>query len=126
VDAVSVDNGSRSCNKYYFAATTLCAFHYITCAVAMWVAEHLGLSKPVKVPIKGTSPAYSDTPRNPLIHRNVSDLMVFVVTSSISIGSLNLSLMLNSVGFYQVTRSCDVCYAVLSAEILRFCRLRSF
>lgn len=68
----------------FLYATTLCGFHYITTAVAMWGAEHMGFSKPAKIPLK--------------------DLSSLVVAASMSLASLNLSLMLNSVGFYQISK----------------------
>jgi hypothetical protein len=92
---------------FVVAATTLCGFHYITTAMAMWGAEHLGVSKPAHIPLRGTQP--SAAAASPLAHTPnawlaIADLAGLVVASSVSLASLNLSLMLNSVGFYQVQR----------------------
>ena len=43
------------------------------------------------------------SPRTPLLHPN-PDLAIFTATANASIISLNLSLMLNAVGFYQVAK----------------------
>jgi hypothetical protein len=45
--------------RAFVAATTLCGFHYITTAMAMWGAEHLGVSKPAHIPLSGTQPSIS-------------------------------------------------------------------
>jgi solute carrier family 35, member E3 len=65
-------------------ATTLCALHYLVCAVYMWVLQAMGTVKRVDVPLK--------------------DLVMFTVAANISIASLNISLLVNSVGFYQIAK----------------------
>lgn len=65
-------------------ATTLCAMHYLVCTVSMWTSQGMGLVKRVEIPF--------------------ADLVLFTVTANASIVSLNLSLMINSVGFYQIAK----------------------
>eukprot|EP00891_Asterochloris_glomerata_P006769 jgi/Astpho2/6769/Aster-07215 len=66
------------------AATTLCAFHYLVCSLSIWVTQSLGGVKRVALPMQ--------------------DLLLFTATANLSIVSLNLSLMLNPVGFYQIAK----------------------
>ncbi|KAK9807322.1 hypothetical protein WJX73_001596 [Symbiochloris irregularis] len=66
-------------------ATTLCALHYLACSLSIWVTQHITGGKPIaRLPFK--------------------DLAVFIVTANLSIVSLNLSLMINSVSFYQIAK----------------------
>mmetsp|Transcript_17326 Transcript_17326/g.51879 ORF Transcript_17326/g.51879 Transcript_17326/m.51879 type:complete len:373 (-) Transcript_17326:506-1624(-) len=65
-------------------ATTLCALHYLTCSLSIWVTQTMGYTKKVALPY--------------------GDLALFVATANTSIVTLNLSLMLNKVGFYQIAK----------------------
>ncbi|CAK0784935.1 hypothetical protein CVIRNUC_008140 [Coccomyxa viridis] len=65
-------------------ATTLCALHYMACSVSIWTTQALGGVKKVTLPF--------------------ADLLLFTATANLSIVSLNLSLMLNRVGFYQIAK----------------------
>lgn len=72
-------------NGYAFRfATTLCALHYLACSLSIWATERITGGRKVKLPLK--------------------DLAIFTVTANTSIVTLNLSLMLNSVGFYQIAK----------------------
>jgi len=68
----------------YVFATTLCAFHFLSCAVSIWVAQVMG---------------FADRARMPL-----GDTILFSVVANVSIASLNVSLLVNSVGFYQIAK----------------------
>eukprot|EP00884_Botryococcus_braunii_P023126 jgi/Botrbrau1/9498/Bobra.0252s0113.1 len=66
-------------------ATTLCALHYFACTAAMGLIQ----------------------PRSKIAPRRripLSDLMLFTLVADLSIISLNTSLMLNPVGFYQIAK----------------------
>lgn len=65
-------------------ATTLTALHFLVCTVAIWIVQVLGYLKPATMPGK--------------------DLVLFTVVADISILTLNLSLMLNTVSFYQIAK----------------------
>lgn len=65
-------------------ATTLCALHYLTSFLYTWSSVALGFTKKATMPWK--------------------DLVVFTATANVSIASLNMSLMLNKVGFYQIAK----------------------
>lgn len=70
---------------YGFVFTTsLCAFHFLTCAFSSWLAQ-----------IYWNSPG----PKLPLW-----ESIYFAIVSNVSVGSLNLSLLVNTVGFYQVAK----------------------
>ncbi|KAG2433591.1 hypothetical protein HYH02_012522 [Chlamydomonas schloesseri] len=69
--------------KFVFA-TTLCAFHFLTCGASVRIMEAVGIGKRAAMPLK--------------------DCLVFAVIASVSIASLNLSLLVNSVGFYQISK----------------------
>eukprot|EP00878_Enallax_costatus_P023276 GHUV01024747.1.p1 GENE.GHUV01024747.1~~GHUV01024747.1.p1 ORF type:complete len:159 (+),score=25.79 GHUV01024747.1:520-996(+) len=64
-------------------ATTLCGLHFMACASSIWLVQMLGLAKRAYIPW--------------------ADVLRFAVVANISIASLNLSLLVNSVGFYQVS-----------------------
>lgn len=66
------------------AATSLCAFHYLSCALSMWVAQLLGAAEKAKMPL--------------------ADSLLFSLVANISIASLNISLLVNTVGFYQIAK----------------------
>lgn len=66
----------------YYAATTLTGFHFIVTALVGWVSNATGLSVSKYVPFW--------------------ELFWFSIVANLSITGMNLSLMLNSVGFYQV------------------------
>ena len=67
---------------FFFAATTLTGLHFVTTTLMTIVFRWLGLSQPSQLP--------------------VADLIKFVIFSNLSIVGMNVSLMWNSVGFYQV------------------------
>ncbi|PSC69736.1 UDP-galactose transporter 2 [Micractinium conductrix] len=71
-------------NFGYHYATTLTALHFLVCAIAIWFAQRGGYIKPTTMPF--------------------NDLMLFTVIADISILTLNLSLMLNTVSFYQIAK----------------------
>ncbi|KAI7840628.1 hypothetical protein COHA_005650 [Chlorella ohadii] len=68
----------------YHFATTLTALHFLVCAVAIWFAQRAGKIKQTSMPF--------------------NDLMLFTIVADISILTLNLSLMLNTVSFYQIAK----------------------
>jgi hypothetical protein len=65
------------------AATTLTGLHFVTTTLMTIVFRWLGLSQPSQLPLP--------------------DLIKFVIFSNLSIVGMNVSLMWNSVGFYQVS-----------------------
>jgi solute carrier family 35 protein E3 len=65
-------------------ATTLCAFHFLSAAAAVAAAQAVGLASRGRMPLR--------------------DALGFAVIASVSIASLNVSLLVNSVGFYQVAK----------------------
>eukprot|EP01023_Acetabularia_acetabulum_P047283 TRINITY_DN4976_c0_g3_i2.p1 TRINITY_DN4976_c0_g3~~TRINITY_DN4976_c0_g3_i2.p1 ORF type:complete len:347 (-),score=38.71 TRINITY_DN4976_c0_g3_i2:113-1153(-) len=65
-------------------ATTLCAFHFLSCWMSINAAQSLGWAKKVSIPL--------------------NDALMFSVLADLSIASLNMSLMVNSVGFYQIAK----------------------
>ncbi|KAG2427131.1 hypothetical protein HXX76_012641 [Chlamydomonas incerta] len=69
--------------KFVFA-TTLCAFHFLACGASVRIMEGVGFGKRAVMPLK--------------------DCLLFAVIASVSIASLNLSLLVNSVGFYQISK----------------------
>ncbi|KAK9814055.1 hypothetical protein WJX73_010879 [Symbiochloris irregularis] len=72
-------------NGYRFRfATTMTALHYLASALSIGGAE-LAAGRTI-------------------LHLPLRDLLIFTATANLSIASLNLSLMLNSVGFYQVAK----------------------
>lgn len=66
-----------------FAATTLTAFHFTVTSAVGYLGAALGYVPQKSIPIW--------------------DLFLFSLVSNTSIVGMNLSLMLNSVGFYQVS-----------------------
>ena len=69
--------------SFFFAATTLTGLHFVTTTLMTIVFRWLGLSQPSHLPL--------------------ADLIKFVIFSNLSIVGMNVSLMWNSVGFYQVS-----------------------
>jgi len=67
----------------YSTATTLTGFHFAFTALVGMVSNATGLSASKHVPLW--------------------ELLWFSIVANISIAAMNFSLMLNSVGFYQVT-----------------------
>lgn len=65
-------------------ATTLCALHYLACTASTLALNAAAGTKRVRMPSL--------------------DLLLFTLTADASIVSLNLSLMLNPVGYYQVAK----------------------
>lgn len=66
----------------YNAATTLTGLHFATTTLLTFVLRQLGYIQPSHLPL--------------------SDLLKFVLFANFSIVGMNVSLMWNSVGFYQV------------------------
>ena len=81
--------GEHFINTYFvlvlsvFAATTLTAFHFTVTSAVGYLGAALGYVPQKSIPIW--------------------DLFLFSLVSNTSIVGMNLSLMLNSVGFYQVS-----------------------
>ncbi|CAN6344288.1 unnamed protein product [Urochloa humidicola] len=69
-------------------ATTLTGLHFVTTTLMTIVFRWLGLSQPSHLP--------------------VADLIKFVIFSNLSIVGMNVSLMWNSVGFYQIAKLCMI------------------
>jgi solute carrier family 35 protein E3 len=65
-------------------ATTLCAAHYLACSASIYATQTMGYVKKVSLP--------------------AADLALFTATANTSIVTLNLSLLLNKVGFYQIAK----------------------
>ncbi|KAG1366947.1 putative UDP-rhamnose/UDP-galactose transporter 2 [Cocos nucifera] len=65
-------------------ATTLTGFHFALTGIIGYVSNASGLSMPKRVPFR--------------------ELLWFSVVANLSITGMNLSLMLNSVGFYQISK----------------------
>lgn len=63
-------------------ATTISGFHFLVCAWAVWGAESLGYIEKADMPLR--------------------DSLTFAAVGGLSIAFANISLLLNSVGFYQV------------------------
>uniref|UniRef100_A0A061RYX6 Sugar phosphate transporter domain-containing protein n=1 Tax=Tetraselmis sp. GSL018 TaxID=582737 RepID=A0A061RYX6_9CHLO len=85
-------------------ATTLCALHFATCAAGVRLGALLGLSQP------------SSKPHN----LPPTQLALFVIMASCSIASLNISLMLNTVGLYQIAKLIIVpCTCFLEAIVFK-------
>jgi solute carrier family 35 protein E3 len=68
--------------SFFFSATTLTGLHFVTTTLMTVVFRWFGLSQPSHLPL--------------------ADLVKFVIFSNLSIVGMNVSLMWNSVGFYQV------------------------
>ncbi|EFN56685.1 hypothetical protein CHLNCDRAFT_16992, partial [Chlorella variabilis] len=71
-------------NYGYHFATTLTALHFLVCSISIWFAQRAGMIKKTTMPL--------------------NDLMLFTVIADVSILTLNLSLMLNTVSFYQIAK----------------------
>ncbi|KAL4418890.1 hypothetical protein ABPG77_002633 [Micractinium sp. CCAP 211/92] len=71
-------------NYAYHYATTLTALHFLVCSISIWFAQKGGMIKQTTMPF--------------------NDLMLFTFIADISILTLNLSLMLNTVSFYQIAK----------------------
>ena len=65
-------------------AITLSALHFLSCALGIWVSQLCSSTRPAEVPLR--------------------DILWFAVIGSFSIGSANISLLVNSVGFYQISK----------------------
>ena len=92
------------------AATTLCALHYLTCSVGTYTLQKLGKIRPNSMPLKGVATdivggAVKLRSQLFLTPQPLADLALFTVTADLSIVTLNLSLLLNPVAFYQVCGS---------------------
>ncbi|MEW5307165.1 MAG: hypothetical protein WDW38_002233 [Sanguina aurantia] len=86
--------------KFVFA-TTICGLHFVSCSLAIWAAQGLGLTTHVAIPFK--------------------DALIFSLVGSVSIAAANLSLLLNTVGFYQIAKLMLVPF-VCSVEIFHLRR----
>eukprot|EP01024_Parvocaulis_polyphysoides_P064085 TRINITY_DN74331_c0_g1_i1.p2 TRINITY_DN74331_c0_g1~~TRINITY_DN74331_c0_g1_i1.p2 ORF type:complete len:197 (-),score=8.75 TRINITY_DN74331_c0_g1_i1:103-693(-) len=69
-------------------ATTLSSFHFLSCWIYISSAQFMGLVKRISIPI--------------------IDALLFCLIADVSIASLNLSLMINSVGFYQMAKLLNI------------------
>lgn len=74
----------KSRGHNYTFATTLSGFHFLACALSIWTVQALRLSKGVRIPF--------------------ADVLYFAIVANLSIASLNLSLQINTVGFYQIAK----------------------
>jgi len=74
-------------------ATTLCAAHYLLCAATFRATQEMGYIKTAHLPFK--------------------DLLLYVCTSNASIVTLNLSLLLNKVGIYQIFKLANIPFMAL-------------
>ncbi|KAG0464336.1 hypothetical protein HPP92_020405 [Vanilla planifolia] len=85
VGIIMANKQLMSPSGYEFSfATTLTGFHFSVTALVGWVSNAAGLSVPKKVPLW--------------------ELIWFSVVANLSITAMNFSLMLNSVGFYQISK----------------------
>ncbi|GLC65327.1 hypothetical protein PLESTF_000280800 [Pleodorina starrii] len=65
-------------------ATTVSGLHFVCCAWAVWGLERAGVTQAADMPLRET--------------------LMFALVGALSVGFANLSLLLNSVGFYQVAK----------------------
>ncbi|KAJ0973663.1 hypothetical protein J5N97_015628 [Dioscorea zingiberensis] len=85
VGIIMVNKQLMSSNGYAFSfVTTLTGFHFMVTALVGWISNAAGYSASKKVPFW--------------------DLFWFSIVANMSITGMNLSLMLNSVGFYQISK----------------------
>ncbi|URE22729.1 UAA transporter family [Musa troglodytarum] len=99
VGIIMANKQLMSPNGYGFSfATTLTGFHFTVTALVGWVSNATGLSASKYVPFW--------------------ELFWFSVVANLSITGMNLSLLLNSVGFYQTIGSFQKKYSIGSFELL--------
>ncbi|MQL70226.1 hypothetical protein Taro_002504 [Colocasia esculenta] len=85
VGIIMANKQLMSSGGYGFAfATTLTAFHFSVTALVGWISNKAGYSASKQVPLW--------------------ELLWFSIVADMSITGMNLSLMLNSVGFYQISK----------------------
>ncbi|KAG6537407.1 UDP-rhamnose/UDP-galactose transporter 2-like [Zingiber officinale] len=85
VGLIMANKQLMSDSGYAFSfATTLTGFHFIVTALVGWISNVTGLSTSKHVPLW--------------------ELLWFSIVANMSITGMNLSLMLNSVGFYQISK----------------------
>lgn len=90
---------------YHFKfASTVSGLHFLSCGVSLKISEALGITEPGSVPLR--------------------DAVVFSLVASISIGAANISLLLNSIGFYQIAKLTIVPF-VCFVEVVWFKRVFS-
>ncbi|PNW87474.1 hypothetical protein CHLRE_02g144300v5 [Chlamydomonas reinhardtii] len=65
-------------------ATTVSGLHFVCCAWAVWGLERAGIAEQADMPLRSS--------------------LLFACVGALSIGTANLSLLLNSVGFYQIAK----------------------
>ncbi|KAG2437181.1 hypothetical protein HXX76_005845 [Chlamydomonas incerta] len=65
-------------------ATTVSGLHFVCCAWAVWGLERAGIAEQADMPLRSS--------------------LLFATVGALSIGTANLSLLLNSVGFYQIAK----------------------
>jgi envelope glycoprotein E (stem/anchor protein) len=87
VGIIMVNKALMATHGFSFA-TTLTGLHFVTTTLMTIVFRWLGLSQPSHLPIP--------------------DLIKFVIFSNLSIVGMNVSLMWNSVGFYQIAKLCMI------------------
>ncbi|XP_066355079.1 UDP-rhamnose/UDP-galactose transporter 4-like isoform X1 [Miscanthus floridulus] len=94
--AIIMVNKALMATHGFSFATTLTGLHFVTTTLMTIVFRWLGLSQPSQLP--------------------VADLIKFVIFSNLSIVGMNVSLMWNSVGFYQVSEFFCTCYYYMSSN----------
>ncbi|KAF0889461.1 hypothetical protein E2562_024523 [Oryza meyeriana var. granulata] len=87
VGIIMVNKALMATHGFSFA-TTLTGLHFVTTTLMTIVFRWLGLSQPSHLPLP--------------------DLVKFVIFSNLSIVGMNVSLMWNSVGFYQIAKLCMI------------------
>lgn len=99
VGIIMVNKQLMGSKGYAFVfATTLNAFHYLTTTLGMFAVQQVCSDS-------SASKSNKPPPRIPL-----SELILFTVIANVSILSLNFSLMINTVGVYQIAKLCIVPY----------------
>lgn len=94
---IFVNKQLMSPGGYFFCfATTLTAVHFLVSALYLKVAAALKGSR--------DSSNVDGEPRKPTAEVPLTELLLFTATANTSVIGLNLSLMYNTVGFYQMTK----------------------
>jgi len=88
--------------NFISAATTLTGFHFTVTALVGWVSNATGFSASKQVPLW--------------------ELLWFSIVANLSITSMNLSLMLNSVGFYQVCLAFGLVNHISFSYTVKLCK----
>ena len=99
--------GSKGFNFKF--ATTLNAFHYLTTTLGMFLWQQFANS----ADSAEAKVSQKTSPRIPL-----GELVLFTIVANLSILSLNFSLMINTVGVYQIAKLCIVPYTGIVEYLL--------